>query len=130
MNHKQIKAMARSSFTQGIDDMLRGWQTKLEELRLQLALGEMDAADEFEELKKRSRKHFDAFKRNLGKVEQSEAVMKLRTTLEELRVQLALGKAETKDAFDKQKAKLKRLMAKVKQEARKITQEHKDDLDG
>lgn len=110
--------------------MLRGWQTKLEELRLQLALGEMDAADEFEELKKRSRKHFDAFKRNLGKVEQSEAVMKLRTTLEELRVQLALGKAETKDAFDKQKAKLKRLMAKVKQEARKITQEHKDDLDG
>lgn len=109
--------------------MLRNWQTKLEELRLQLALGEMDAADEFEKLKQRYHKHFDAFKEKLNDMEQSEMVSGLRTALDELRVQLALGKAETKEAFDEQKAKLKKLMTKVRQETQKIAREHKDDLD-
>ena len=121
--------MARFSFTQDLDDMLKNWQTRLEELRLQLALGEMDAADEFEELKKRYRKHFEAFRKKLDEMESSEIVTELKTTLEELRVQLALGKAESKEAFDEQKAKLKRLMARLRQGARKMQREHKGDFD-
>jgi cytochrome c556 len=120
--------MARFSFTKGLDDMLQNWQTRLEELRLQLALGEMDAADEFEELKKRYRKHFESFRKKLDEMEDSELVTELKTTLEKLRLQLALGRAESKDAFDEQKAKLKRLMARLRGQARKMAKEHEGEL--
>ena len=118
-----------NSFTNKFDDLLKHWQDKLEEFRLQMALGSMDAADEFEALKKRYRKYFHSFRQ---KLENDPTVSKLRdelkATLEELEVQLALGKAETKEAFEEQKEKLRKLMDKAKRLAKELYNDNKEDL--
>lgn len=118
-----------NSFTNKFDDLLKHWRDKLEEFRLQMTLGSMDAADEFEALKKRYRKYFHSFRQ---KLENDPTVSKLRdelkATLEELEVQLALGKAETKEAFEEQKEKLRKLMDKAKRLAKGLYNDNKDDL--
>jgi len=81
---------------------------EIEHLEVQLALGKAEAIDAFEEHKKAL----------IVKVEEAEAslqemsndgeakVAPLRTKMEELRVQLALGKADSLATFKEQEAKL------------------------
>jgi len=84
---------------------LKQTQQELEEMALQFSLGKAEAADKFEETKKEFKTKIHAWKGLFQ--EQSEQgkqnVQKVIASLEEAQVQLSLGKAEAKEAFEKQK---------------------------
>ncbi len=80
-------------------------QQELDELALQLSLGKAEARDKFEELKVEFRDKVGALKLQLHQSEETIRPEVLRT-LEEFELQLALGKAETKDRFHEQKIKI------------------------
>jgi ElaB/YqjD/DUF883 family membrane-anchored ribosome-binding protein len=97
-------------FMDKVVSALRSAATEIEELQVQASLGKAEAADKYEEIKKKF-DHFvhDAkakFNDGKGKVDD------LHTKFDELRVQLALGKAEGIEAFKEQK---KKILTKIKE---------------
>lgn len=80
-------------------------QQELDELALQLSLGKAEARDKFEELKVEFRNKVTALKLQLHQSGETIRPEVIRT-LEEFELQLALGKAETKDRFHEQKIKI------------------------
>lgn len=78
---------------------------ELEEFQVQASLGKAELADSYEDAKKKFNQvvHEAKFKM---KDSSHEAYQDLRASLDELVVQLNLGKAETKDAFTEQKKKI------------------------
>lgn len=93
-----------------------------EELNLQLHLGANDVKDELEVYKKKLKTWTNENLDDLKK-EGKEGNEKLKTTLEELRLQAALGKAETKEEFSKQKATIANLLNKLDDTANKAEKE-------
>lgn len=90
--------------------------TKLEELQLQTALGKAELIEKFEEVKKDYRNEYERIKSEVNATIQrdSEKWNKLKGKLQHLELQLALGKAETKEMFEEQKKNLKEAIADVK----------------
>jgi hypothetical protein len=84
------------------------WKTSLEDMRMQFSLGKMDAVDAFEKQKVQLRSMIESMKTNLDKATDiaEENGTKLRSKLEELNLQLNLGKADGKDMFDEQRKKI------------------------
>jgi hypothetical protein len=80
----------------------------LDEFRLQLALGKAETIDKFEEVKKTFKDYLNTLDVKLEGVHTKNQItfQKLRQKLDELQVQLALGKAEGKDAMERQKKNL------------------------
>ncbi len=91
------------------------WQKRIEELQTQFALGKMDAADAFEKQKDHLRSMVTGFKEQLDKSTDmaEEKLAALKGKLEELKVQLNLGKAEGTEAFELQKKKIEIAMHEV-----------------
>jgi hypothetical protein len=88
---------------------------ELEQFKVKAALGKMELKDLFEESKKKllikaadASVMFDKLKDVAGK-----KVLPLKSRLEELQLQLALGKAEGKQAFEKQRKKLDHLASEI-----------------
>ncbi|MBT8194790.1 MAG: hypothetical protein KJO64_00045 [Bacteroidia bacterium] len=83
-------------------------RAKVEELELQMHLGKKESIDEFENQKKNMKDYLHGAEDNLKNAKDISAdkMSSLKTKLEELKVQLALGKAETAEKFDEQKSKL------------------------
>lgn len=98
------------------------WQKSIEELKMQFSLGKMDAADAFEKQKDAMRNMVVNLKEQLDKATDvaEEKVAELKAKLEELKVQLALGKADGTDAFEMQKKKIELAMHEVYVEGKKI----------
>ncbi|MDP1726151.1 MAG: hypothetical protein Q8M15_05165 [Bacteroidota bacterium] len=98
------------------------WQKSIEELKMQFSLGKMDAADAFEKQKDTMRNMVVNMKEQLDKATDiaEEKGAELKAKLEELKVQLALGKAEGTDAFEMQKKKIELAMHEVYVEGKKI----------
>jgi len=89
---------------------------KLEELQVQSALGKAELEEKFEEIKKESREQYQHLKAEVNTTLQkdSEKWDKLKAKFEHLEVQLALGKAETKDMLEEQKKNLSKAFQEVK----------------
>ncbi len=98
------------------------WQKSIEELKMQFSLGKMDAADAFEKQKDTMRNMVVNMKEQLDKATDvaEEKGAELKAKLEELKVQLALGKADGTDAFEMQKKKIELAMHEVYVEGKKI----------
>ncbi len=94
-------------------------QQELDELTVQLALGKAEARDKFEELKKTFKQQVDSFRSTMEVSELSDIATRLKTRLDELEVQLALGKAETKEIFESQRAKILHSLQAFEQELEK-----------
>lgn len=90
--------------------------TKLEELQLQGALGRAELTEKLEQLKKEARQGIHEMKAEVNTVvdNSKEKLQHLKGQLEHLEVQLALGKAETMEEFDKQKKKIAAAFQEVK----------------
>jgi hypothetical protein len=88
--------------------MFDTWKTSLEEMRVQFSLGKMDAGEAFEKQKGQLRNMIETLKTNADKATDiaEENVTKLKAKLEELNLQLNLGKAETADVFEAQRKKI------------------------
>ncbi len=98
-------------------DFLRKSADKLEELQLQASLGKADLSQRFEEVKKDTLAHINKVKADANALagKSKEKMEELQAKLQHLEVQLALGKAETKEELEKQKKNLAEAMHKLKQ---------------
>lgn len=88
--------------------LFNNWKNSLEEMRLQFSMGKMDAADAFEKQKVHLQSMIESMKTHLDKATDiaEEHANKLRSKLEELNLQLNLGKADGKDMFEEQRKKI------------------------
>ena len=101
---------------QKVSEKLLAAQQEIDGLALQLALGKADAKDKFEEIKKEFRLQVAEFKNVLETVSESSVSPEVRARIEELEIQLALGKADSKDIFDEQKTKIERAIGRLEEE--------------
>ena len=110
-----------NSFDDMFKNMMNEWRTRVDELKVQLNLGKMDAADAFEKQKDHLKDFINQAKQNLDKGTDmaEEQVKALRTKLEELRVQLSLGKADTMEAFEEQRKKIEPALHEVYESGKK-----------
>lgn len=83
---------------------LTDWKASVEHLNVQLHLGAAEAREEFENQKKNVGSWIDTIEEKLKNTRDlgAEKALKLKTALEELRLQAALGKAESEDVMHEQ----------------------------
>jgi hypothetical protein len=93
-------------------DFVSSWQKRLEEMQVQFSLGKMDASESFEKQKDQLRAMLVSMKENIEKGTDlaEDKATEMRTKLEELRLQLALGKADGMEAFELQRKKIELAM--------------------
>ena len=87
---------------------LRNAATKLEELQVQTALGKAELSEKLEELKKDARTKISQLKVDVNAMAKTgeETIETIKTKMDHLEVQLALGKAETMEELKEQKKKI------------------------
>jgi D-ribose pyranose/furanose isomerase RbsD len=98
------------------------WKQKVQELRVQLHLGVSEAANLFEDQKAEIGRWASATKKTIED-DGSATSKKLKTRLEELQVQAALGKAETKEKLAEQRKKMQHTIAEAQVEASQLAQD-------
>ncbi|MBC7864858.1 MAG: hypothetical protein IAF38_17925 [Bacteroidia bacterium] len=103
-----METITQNSFTDKIIDGLKRAAVELEEFRLQAALGKMEAKDLFDDVKKKLHKSLHEANLDMDNVKLivEKNTLKIKVAFEKLQVQLALGKAEGRDAFEAQRKKI------------------------
>lgn len=103
-----METKSQPSFTDTFIDGARKALIELEALRVQAALGKAEARDAFEVAKKKFNDFIVEAKIMYGnaKNQAQEKSNELQTIFENLQLQLALGKAETRDIFEEQRKKI------------------------
>ena len=101
---------------QKIADRLLDVQQELDELVVQFALGKAEGKEKFEEIKKEFRQRVGEFKKLLEAPASGLLTPETRQKIEALEVQLALGKAETKELFEEQKEKILKTLSHIESE--------------
>lgn len=102
----KVKEPTGKTTLEKIAEQLLVAQKEIDEFVVQMALGKAEAKDEFEEIKKQFRARVHEFKLLLNDLPRHAMSPNIKQRIDELEVQLALGKAETKDQFEDQKNKL------------------------
>jgi hypothetical protein len=107
--------MNTSDFETTLKNWLTEWKTKFEEMQVKFTLGKMDAADAFEQQKEKLKELVVLLKSNLDKNTEiaEELSTKMRTKLDELWLQLNLGKADGLDAFNQQRKKIEAALHEI-----------------
>ena len=110
-----METLNKTSLSDKIISGLKKAAEELEEFRLQAALGKAEARDAYEGAKKKFNKYVHEAKLRIDEVKgmAKEKSSELKTVLEALQVQLALGKAETKDVFESQRKKISSILNKI-----------------
>ncbi|PBQ33701.1 hypothetical protein CNR22_18585 [Sphingobacteriaceae bacterium] len=93
-----------------IDKLIAGLKnaaSELEELQVQVALGKSEAKDLFEELKKNFENRLQHLKSGYLETEGDKTTSPVLRAFEQLRVQLGLGIAETKEVVEEQIHKIR-----------------------
>lgn len=103
------------------ENLMNEWRTRFDEMKVQLNLGKMDAADAFEKQKEQLKSFVEQAKEKLdqGTEVAEEQARNLKAKLEELGLQLHLGKAETVEAFEAQRKKIEPALQDVYDAAKK-----------
>jgi flagellar hook-basal body complex protein FliE len=116
------------SFTDKIINGLKKAAVELEEFRVQAALGKAEAHDAYEEAKKKFRQYLHEAEQRFDKSKTTvkDTVEELKVVFQVLQVQLALGKAETREAFEAQRKKISQALHTLETllENNKITAEY------
>jgi hypothetical protein len=99
---KNLGETIASKIVEGVEAAL----TEIDELRVQLALGKAEAKELYEINKKRFHASVQEMENTFRELRKDEAILPLVNAMETLRVQLALGKAETKELFEEQYDKI------------------------
>ncbi|MDY6942804.1 MAG: hypothetical protein SVU69_07295 [Pseudomonadota bacterium] len=90
---------------ESVEARLDRWESLAEALELQLQLGRKEALDRFEDEKQRLTERLEAMEKRFEETTGIADDMRdsVRGQVEHLRVQLALGRAETRDAYQEQR---------------------------
>jgi hypothetical protein len=107
--------MNTEKITVEIKEMMAEWQKHFEEMRLQFSLGKMNAADSFEQYKKQMGYALEKLRSDIDFAtdKAEEQAKELKAKIEQLRVQLVLGKADTLEAFREQREKIEAALHEV-----------------
>lgn len=103
-------------FGDDVAAFLKNAATKLEELQVQSALGKAELAEKLEDIKKETKDKINHVKWDVNSVVEDgkETYQHLKTKMEHLQLQLALGKAETVEELTEQKKKINAAIHDVK----------------
>lgn len=100
---------------QKVTEKLLSAQQEIDELALQLALGKAEATDKFEEIKKEFKLKISELKNLLANPSENYLSPEVKAKIEELELQLALGKADSKVIFEEQKKKILKALANLEE---------------
>ncbi len=114
--------MESKSFKDKLGKLITKAETELDELRVKISLGKMNGADLFEDMKKELRESFHEISHEL-KTETKEVAESVKSNIEELQLQLALGKAEALDAYEEQKEKINKSINCIEHDIRNTKNE-------
>ncbi|RMG74813.1 MAG: hypothetical protein D6722_01985 [Bacteroidetes bacterium] len=89
-----------------MNKFMEDWSKELDDLDITISLGEEEYVEAFEKQKAKLSHFIEDMTSSLENSELGEKTQPLRTKLDELKVQLALGRAETQDAFETQRKNL------------------------
>lgn len=109
---KNLGETIAAKIVEGVEAAL----TEIDELRVQLALGKAEAKELYEINKKRFHTSVQEMENKFRELKKDEAILPLVNALETLRVQLALGKAETKELFEEQYDKIHKALNQLESE--------------
>jgi len=100
-----METKEKTTITDKIINGLKTAVTEIEELRVQIALGKAETKDLYENVKKKfsHSMHEAKIKLNVLQEKASPEILELKRLFETVQVQLALGKAESKEAFEEQR---------------------------
>ncbi len=110
---------------------IKGWKSLVDQLQVQLHQGAEEAKDEFENQKKNLTTWLDSVGDKLDKAKDigSEKAQKLKASVEELRVQAALAKAETKDEIEEQQKKIAEGIHQLRHEISQTYDDSKEEFE-
>ncbi len=110
---------------------IKGWKSLVDQLQGQLHQGAEEAKDEFENQKKTLTAWLDSVGNKLDKAKDmgGEKAQKLKSSVEELRLQAALAKAETKDQIEEQQKKIAEGIHQLKHEISQTYDESKEEFE-
>lgn len=108
-----------TNILQKVTGKLLSAQQEIDELALQLALGKADARDKFEEIKSEFRFKVNELKNILANPAENYLSPEVKAKIEELELQLALGKADSKDLFEWQKKKIMNALTNFEEDIQK-----------
>ena len=97
-----------------MSEFIKKWKDKLDELEEKLNLQSHQVAESFEAQKAKMTSQLSDKIQSLKDTKLDEQTAGLKAKMEALQVQLALGKAESKDAFEAQKKELNKVKAELK----------------
>lgn len=106
-----------TNFKNQLGKLINKAETELDELRLKISLGKMNGADLFEDIKKDLRESFHVITNEI-QTEGKDVAETVRTNIESLQLQLALGKAEALDNYETQKSKINDAIQQLEQNVR------------
>ncbi len=100
---------------ESIDTRLDQWEASATAMEAQLKLSKEQAIEEVEVRKKRLNETLEGFKSEIVKAKglADQKKTEIQARFDELRLQLALGKAKARDSFDAQKEKIQHSIAKL-----------------
>lgn len=102
------------SIRESVNTQLDKWEAAAAALQAQLDLTHSQVHERLEEQKKQFNDALNSFKENIEHVKEisSDKKQRIESQIEEMQVQMVLGKAETKDTFLKQKQDLQNSISK------------------
>jgi hypothetical protein len=106
METKAIEKETRKPLLKKLGESLLQAQQEIDDLAVQLSLGKSDAKEKFEEVKKEFIEKVNELKQLVKSSFDKSIPIALKLKLEELELQLKVGKVETKESFDLQRAVL------------------------
>jgi hypothetical protein len=111
---------------------IKGWKSLVDQLQVQLHQGAEEAKDEFENQKINLTTWLDSVGEKLDKAKDlgSEKAQKLKSSVEELRLQAALAKAETKDEIEEQQKKIAEGIHQLRHEISETVDDSKEKVAG
>lgn len=121
-----------STYKEKAEKKLNEWKSLAEDLNVQLHLGTAEAKEEFENQKSNLNRWMQETKEKLSDTVSDiseEKATKLKSSIEELQLQAALGKAETESELKEQQKKIALGIHDVKQQIAEASSSSKDYLD-
>ncbi len=114
--------MKKEEIKERVSETLKNWKETVNSLTNRKNLNIEESSIQLEALKKRLTEWIDKSNEELGKLSEKskEEVTEFRQKLDELRVQAALARAETKEALEEQEKKLRHSIAELEVELKKL----------
>lgn len=113
-----METQDKDSISEKISSGIKSAIHELEELRVQLSLGKMEARDLFEQNKKKFQTSVQELKQHIQELKKDPEVLVVLNKLEHFQVQLELGKSEAKQFFEQHYAQLSNTLNELEKEIR------------